>query len=406
MLKIINSVEELKIDYIRVTDPIETVMLWSEKSINFELFLPLRNPIMPLDNPPDVYAHKFDTCEFKQEFTIHTSEVGFWFINCDFYENISLNNSKMKGKVRFHNCRFHKNTSFSNTTFEDLADFWNSTFYKKVIFYKTDFMDTVVFSATTFKQNVLFTYTLIKQLIILRGTKIDKGIDLSLAIIAGNLSVFDFKLDNYPVIDINPFVKENIRNRTFENTKEKERVFKEIYEHKYEESVSIDAEIPIPNKRETFRIIKRYHESQSNIIESLPFKILEKETLRIELLQFKNSFINLVNRFILWLNKKSNNYGVEFGRGLFFTAIVGLLFFILSIITTENYYFTINPFEWSSDTFLKSVKYYFISLNPTHKYTYLDDEAPKTAFYVWDFLGRIFVGYGIYQTIQAFRKFR
>ncbi len=45
-------------------------------------------------------------------------------------------------------------------------------------------------------------------------------------------------------------------------------------------------------------------------------------------------------------------------------------------------------------------------MTPTHKIEYLENEKPKTFFYTWDFFGRAFVSYGIFQTIQAFRKFK
>ena len=60
----------------------------------------------------------------------------------------------------------------------------------------------------------------------------------------------------------------------------------------------------------------------------------------------------------------------------------------------------------SLEGFYKSVKYYFTFLTPTHKISFMDAEKPKTFFYVWNFIGRIFISYGIFQTIQAFRKFK
>ncbi|MFL0096033.1 hypothetical protein [Tenacibaculum maritimum] len=57
-----------------------------------------------------------------------------------------------------------------------------------------------------------------------------------------------------------------------------------------------------------------------------------------------------------------------------------------------------------------NISHFLNFLNPTHKFNYLGDDFSKytlsPSFYIWDFVGRIFVGYGIYQTIQAFRKYR
>jgi len=46
---------------------------------------------------------------------------------------------------------------------------------------------------------------------------------------------------------------------------------------------------------------------------------------------------------------------------------------------------------------------FFIFLLPTHKITDIFSK-PLWYHYLIDILGRIFVGYGIYQTVAAFRK--
>lgn len=51
--------------------------------------------------------------------------------------------------------------------------------------------------------------------------------------------------------------------------------------------------------------------------------------------------------------------------------------------------------------------YFWQFLIPTHKFDYLGvKQTDSPLFYVFDFFGRIAVGYGIYQFIQAFRKFK
>ena len=50
--------------------------------------------------------------------------------------------------------------------------------------------------------------------------------------------------------------------------------------------------------------------------------------------------------------------------------------------------------------------YYFTFLDPTHKIDFLKDKGVTLSGWssLVDFLGRIVVGYGIYQFISAFRK--
>ncbi|MFP9114475.1 pentapeptide repeat-containing protein [Flavobacterium sp. RHBU_3] len=322
----------------------------------------------------------FYNCNFHKDFCLNTTvNKSITIDECIFEKEFDIQNSKFLGKARLQRCHFKGETYFSNSSFSDLADFWRSTFYKKTIFYKVDFNKTTVFSAATFKENVLFTYTLIEKLIIFRGTKVEKGFDLSLAIISGKIGLFNFNLKNYESID------------------------KKITEDVYENSVSVTAEIPVKNKRETFRILKDNLESQKNLAESLEFKTIEKQILLKELwvdLNFPR-FFDVLNLGLNWLSNKNGN---SYGRAFLFTAGFGLLFFYFSLISLDRFSFTIIPSEWAFDI---SFRYFMEFLNPIHKFDYLGTETDLSkGFYVLDFTGKAFIGYGIYQFIQAFRKYK
>lgn len=338
----------------------------------------------------DIY---FDNCLFEDVFYFRSYENIITFWNCTFKNVVKAQNAILNDKVRFRECDFENEVNFINTKFVGLADFWRSKFYQKMIFYKTDFMDTVVFSAVTFKENVLFTYTLINKLILLRGTKVEKGFDISLAIIYGKIGLFEFNLNDY-------------KDSQFINDEEE-----------YENAVSESAIIPIKNKRETFRILKDTSESQKNLSESLKFKAIEKEVLRIELInytnltssdkwltKFKKVLNNRLERINLGLNKISNDHGDSYGRAVLFILAFGWCFFYFSLLATEKFYFTIDTTKWQfSDGFKLFVEF----LNPIHKFDYIENTQLSSAwFYVFDFLGKTFVGYGIYQFIQAFRKYK
>jgi hypothetical protein len=338
----------------------------------------------------DIY---FEDCIFNNIITLSSSKGIITFDICKFNKIFKAKDAKLEGKIKFWVCDFFEDANFRNTKFFELADFWRSTFHKKTIFYKTDFLNTVVFSAVTFKENVLFTYTLINKLILFRGTKIKKGFDLSLAIIYGKLGLFGFDLIDY-------------KDYQFINN-----------EDEYEKAVSENGIIPIKNKRETFRILKDNLESQKNLSESLIFKAVEKEVLRLELinsnLNYTNvSFIsnlkfkvnNRLERLNLRLNKYSNDYGDSYGRALLFVLFFGWLIFYLSLLSTETYSFSLNYDNWIIND---NVKYFIEFLNPLHKNDYLGKQIILSpSFYIIDFVGKIIVGYGIYQFIQAFRKYK
>lgn len=327
----------------------------------------------------------FSKCifEHKVEFSGSEFKANAYFGECVFKESLSLNSCKFRKKARFHKSHFQNGFRINNATFYDLADFWSSIFDKVIIFYKTDFLGTTVFSNVTFYQNALFTYTLIEKLVIFSGTIFNAGLDLSLSILAGELSPFGIKLGD--------FISEEDTDNGLD----------------YDLMVSNNGLIPDKNKRETFRILKNYYQKENNHIDYLPYARLEVNTLTQQLKKKvqkgKLSIRPIQDYIILGLNSLSNNHGKSYFRGILFTMLSGWLFFYFSLMATETYSFGCDNL-WES--FEGSVKYYFSFLTPTHKTNHMDELSPKNWFYVWDFLGRAVIAYGIYQTIQAFRKFK
>lgn len=110
----------------------------------------------------------------------------------------------------------------------------------------------------------------------------------------------------------------------------------------------------------------------------------------------------------LWLNWISNNYGRDWVLGGLFTIGVGLLFYTLLLISTDRYQFGIPHIDWSLLPgflkFMNPIRFFDLELLFTN-----DDKFSSLRFspwsYLWDFLGRIFLAYGFYQTIQAFRRY-
>ncbi|MFA9213527.1 MAG: pentapeptide repeat-containing protein [Candidatus Methylacidiphilales bacterium] len=327
---------------------------------------------------------RFQNCIFKCK-TKFASEFGInaTFKNVQFKAPTTFANSKFNSKTRFHAVTFEKEVDFDNTKFADLADFWGSNFQKTTIFYKTDFLGVTVFSRTTFNENVLFTYSLIDKVIIFRGTIFKKGLDLSLAILNGNFNVFDIRLGDYSTEEISD-------------------------EDEYEDSVSDNGIIPEKNKRETFKLLKTQLQSQGNKIDSLIYSNLEIETFHKQLSrQFwreKKIRSTFENYFILVLNSISSKNGRSWLQGIVFTLSIAGLFFYFAILTTDRYSFTFSfpNIEEINDC----LKLYFEFLTPTHKVQFLEDLGTNPWTYLLDFAGRAFIAYGIYQTIQAFRKYR
>jgi uncharacterized protein YjbI with pentapeptide repeats len=110
----------------------------------------------------------------------------------------------------------------------------------------------------------------------------------------------------------------------------------------------------------------------------------------------------------LGLNRLSNDFGRDWGRGVLFSLGIGLLCFWALLCTTKEY----SPFRhwtWDSQLIASFTRF----MNPLR---FFDPEilfskggkpfiTLNWASYVLDFIGRIGIAYGYYQTIQAFRRY-
>ena len=312
------------------------------------------------------------------------------FRECHFEKQIRFDDITFNNKFKMHNCSVN-DASFRNTTFNDLADFWLTKFNKDIIFYKTDFNKTTVFSMATFIGNVLFTYSLFDTKVIFARTKFNKGVDLSQSIISGKLQPFDlqFKFKKYE----SKYVGKD--DETFQNYLDR------------------DAIIPLVNKVHTFQVLKKAFEDVGNYSDSILMQREEKKALK-ELvkakLKNKDSTVNKGDKWILRFNRLSNHYQSDFRNGIWFTLTMALIFGALTLIFTEAFHdnscFCCCTFN--NEALIKGVKFIFTFLNPTRGLSYLEDLKPVFfgISYFFDFIGRITVGYGIYQTVQAFRKFK
>ena len=115
------------------------------------------------------------------------------------------------------------------------------------------------------------------------------------------------------------------------------------------------------------------------------------------------SYLFLDNdRILLYFNKYSNNFGTNWALGVIFTIVSSLVTYILILQQIFNELeFQLNLVGIGN--FLRGL---VNVLNVTEWRTVqFFEETPTNWQYIILFIGRILVAYGIYQTIQAFRKF-
>ncbi|MGD1893378.1 MAG: hypothetical protein ACFB15_22655 [Cyclobacteriaceae bacterium] len=105
----------------------------------------------------------------------------------------------------------------------------------------------------------------------------------------------------------------------------------------------------------------------------------------------------------LVLNKVSTNYGQSWLQGAVGTFIIAWAFYFLYTISLPGVNISLDNANWNDTTFF--IGEYFNFLNPAHKVDFMKDLPPNWIASIWDFFGRIAVGFMIYQTISAFRRF-
>lgn len=157
------------------------------------------------------------------------------------------------------------------------------------------------------------------------------------------------------------------------------------------------------------RLLK--HKSGINIeyIKTQSHNILKTKSL---IVKEKLLSPNAWERLTFWLNEISNNHGESWSRALKFTLFSGLLTFVLYLFSNKyllDVSIILHPskIQWNIDwKFIKdNFHYFFDFLNPTHKSDLIKEAKNPSAWSgLWDLLGRISIGYGIFQLISAFRK--
>ena len=149
--------------------------------------------------------------------------------------------------------------------------------------------------------------------------------------------------------------------------------------------------------REIYRQLKYCAEDNKDKIQALVFKSHELDAYQ-RTLNWKDNASDLL---MLWLNKLSNNHGLSWVRGVIFTAITCFVFYFIFYLCQNDsfsrYFFWENlmKYFWLPNgigdliSFLKSSPNMFIGIIGVISYL----------------LGKIFIAYGIFQTISAFRKY-
>ncbi|WP_184158550.1 hypothetical protein [Flavobacterium nitrogenifigens] len=150
----------------------------------------------------------------------------------------------------------------------------------------------------------------------------------------------------------------------------------------------------------TIRLIKNHLLKVENKIDYLKYNAIEHNNL------LRNSKLSVNDRILLNLNKQSNDFGNNWILGIKFTIKIGVQFFLLLLIVNS---FVISRYPLYFN-FKEEIASYSQILTEFLKFIFSfgfdNKEIQSNGFLYLIFIAsKIFIGYGIYQTISAFRKY-
>ncbi|MGL5785760.1 MAG: hypothetical protein ACRCX4_02915, partial [Bacteroidales bacterium] len=163
----------------------------------------------------------------------------------------------------------------------------------------------------------------------------------------------------------------------------------------------------IIQNRETAYLLKKGKQEEGDSISASHFK---RKELQLYLKDCTSNFnpSKLKECIVLFFNKISNDFGQSWVRGIIFTMLSAFIFFILINyigLDKDNRIFEITGRFEDLKCFGNIWVKYLKILNVLN----FNDKLEQFQFNAWGetlfFVSKIFVSYGIYQTVSAFRKF-
>lgn len=351
---------------------------------------------------------KLSNCSFKEEviFEKCTFNDKVYFSESIFEKGINFYQTRFESKIRFIHSTFNTSAEFQDTTFIDLVDFSDSIFKGSQQFIYTDFLDKAIFSRVIFEKQTQFLYNKVESnsIISFENAKFNQALDISRANFWCKLNFWGAKIvwasddmEFYQTVNINEApCKEN--NEALKRLRESCRIIKNEFtkdNNKIEALEYHKSEMNLYHK-------ELHHKLKSNIKTGAQgWKLIKKQQFANFIQYIFNFFKQFGERITLLFNKYSNHFGTSWGLGLIFTLLITLFFYILFLLSLPQKL----SFIWTETAISATFKHFVEFLNITNwSIKPFGIENYNWAYLVL-FIGRIFIGYGYYQTIQAFRKY-
>lgn len=304
-------------------------------------------------------------------------------INCSgtfFEDDISFKNILFQEDVYFNACTFSGVADFSKSKFEKATTFEISTFEKKVYFTSCFFKDKVDYSGVEFKGHAHFAHIITRNVGCFESAKFYKNV------------YFDYADAEYLCFSYTSF-KNILSFNNIINIKSLEIKSSNIG-NKITIAETDFRKIPIKDL-ETITLLKNEALKSNN---SIQHTVLKSKELNIYFKQLR-WFKNFEEKLLMGLNKISNYNGRSWLLGIVFTLGFGGLFFSLYVMVRDG--IGIHCI-WTDPHYLRQAIDYFWLFNGLDGISNNSIGWGEIAFFL---LGKICIGYGVYQTISAFRKY-
>lgn len=121
----------------------------------------------------------------------------------------------------------------------------------------------------------------------------------------------------------------------------------------------------------------------------------------------KKKILTIGDKFILYVGKYTNNFGLSWFRAVIITLIGGgIIFYFYGLsLSPGPFIFGFSSFSDFWINLWNNIPNYIKFLNPTHDFQLIEGYKLNPGASLLDFLGRIYISFGYYQVIKAFRKF-
>lgn len=355
----------------------------------------------------ELYSNKtklanFTKCIFNNKFdSSYAKFEKFEAKECIFNDNVYLNESDIKSvsfnessfvqKLYYNNAQTEE-MSFSNCTFSDTVKIVNISGLNKYVCFERSTIKGLFFfngwgSTMEFTENVTVDFSHV--LILPSGYVIVRNINEATSQRKGEFDFICANIIGHVVLSSVYARKINLLYSSIVGSFNTEKIIFDDY-----------------SNSQTYIKLKNEAIKRNDSISAIKYKAEEMRQYKEELNKDK-SCKNRNERILLWLNTISNDNGRSWGRGVCFTVAVSILFYTLYAASEGLLAWSCDFHNWiifDQQYWIEAIKYLWIADLDGFKRIGCNG-SPTFFSYLFYIVGKILIGYGIYQTISAFRKY-